>query len=413
VSFLKRFFLVLLILLLPSQLGFHFWPSWSLVSGIRVDYLSPTVYLTDVISVILVMLFRDEVQLIPSKLSLNTKKKLIVLGLFIALNIVFSTIPALSLYRWLRISLYILLASLLLTERKVVRALFVNSIPVTLFWTCVLALFQIAQRGSLNGVLYWLGERRFTVETPGIALSKLMPFVSLRPYATLPHPNVLAGVILVLWLMWVILHKNKTGRFWYITCLVAVVILFTESYSAWLAIGFCGLFFLFAKVKVGMSTYLQKVLLLCVVFVSLLSPILFSFASIDVGSRIGKNTRERIALAIEAGFIGSQSPVLGSGLGTFVTKIPGALEIVPQTFITGVTSLLQPVHNIPLLVFAEMGGLGILLCISLFFSIPFTAPVIAILVISLFDHYWMTLNQPLLVLLFLFVLHPYLTKPKP
>src|SRR3990167_9278499 len=41
--------IVLIVLLSPSQLGFHFWPRWSLVNGIKIDYLSPTIYLTDLI----------------------------------------------------------------------------------------------------------------------------------------------------------------------------------------------------------------------------------------------------------------------------------------------------------------------------------------------------------------------------
>ena len=42
----------LLILLLPTQLGRHFWPSYSFVFGLKVDYLSPTLYLTDIFLVL-------------------------------------------------------------------------------------------------------------------------------------------------------------------------------------------------------------------------------------------------------------------------------------------------------------------------------------------------------------------------
>ena len=37
------------IFLLPTQLAYHFWPNWALVYGIRVDYLAPAVYLTDIL----------------------------------------------------------------------------------------------------------------------------------------------------------------------------------------------------------------------------------------------------------------------------------------------------------------------------------------------------------------------------
>lgn len=41
--------IALLVLLSPSQLGIHFWPEWSLVDGIKIDFLSPTIYFTDLL----------------------------------------------------------------------------------------------------------------------------------------------------------------------------------------------------------------------------------------------------------------------------------------------------------------------------------------------------------------------------
>lgn len=38
-----------LIILLPVQLGRHFWPEWSYVLGLKIDYLSPIIYLTDIL----------------------------------------------------------------------------------------------------------------------------------------------------------------------------------------------------------------------------------------------------------------------------------------------------------------------------------------------------------------------------
>src|SRR4030042_4014068 len=37
----------LLVFLLPIQLGRHFWPTWSYTFGLKIDYFSPTAYLTD------------------------------------------------------------------------------------------------------------------------------------------------------------------------------------------------------------------------------------------------------------------------------------------------------------------------------------------------------------------------------
>ena len=43
--------------LLPSQLGKHYFFSFSYLSGIRVDYLAPTLYMTDIIAIILIGIF--------------------------------------------------------------------------------------------------------------------------------------------------------------------------------------------------------------------------------------------------------------------------------------------------------------------------------------------------------------------
>ena len=46
---LSAIFFYLLILFLPTQLGKHFWPNFSYVYGVRIDYLSPTLYFTDIL----------------------------------------------------------------------------------------------------------------------------------------------------------------------------------------------------------------------------------------------------------------------------------------------------------------------------------------------------------------------------
>ena len=45
--------------------------------------------------------------------------------------------------------------------------------------------------------MYFIGERTFTGQTPGIATVALNGNLLLRPYGTFPHPNVLAGFLLV------------------------------------------------------------------------------------------------------------------------------------------------------------------------------------------------------------------------
>ncbi len=55
----KILFLILLAFL-PVQLGRHFWPKWSYVMGLRIDYLSPTIYLTDILVFLILFLWLVE-----------------------------------------------------------------------------------------------------------------------------------------------------------------------------------------------------------------------------------------------------------------------------------------------------------------------------------------------------------------
>jgi len=54
--FLNRFFFFVFLFLLPTQLGKHWFFSFSYLSGVRSDYLAPTLYLTDVVIIFLAVI---------------------------------------------------------------------------------------------------------------------------------------------------------------------------------------------------------------------------------------------------------------------------------------------------------------------------------------------------------------------
>ena len=81
-----------LILLLPSQLGKHFWFDFSQVLGLRIDYLAPTLYLTDVLVIFLLLLWFWEKRLSVGAYC-NTPLRVAVIFLFI--NCLFAR-PALN-----------------------------------------------------------------------------------------------------------------------------------------------------------------------------------------------------------------------------------------------------------------------------------------------------------------------------
>ena len=46
---LEKWLLFLVVLFLPTQLGKHFWPNFSYIYSLKIDYLSPTLYFWDLL----------------------------------------------------------------------------------------------------------------------------------------------------------------------------------------------------------------------------------------------------------------------------------------------------------------------------------------------------------------------------
>src|SRR5690606_12366962 len=83
---ITKWIVYLLIFLLPAQLGKHFFLPFSYLSGVRIDYLSITIYLTDLLIMILLLITLKRIKV---KLS----KKLLILFVIIGINLLFSLSP--------------------------------------------------------------------------------------------------------------------------------------------------------------------------------------------------------------------------------------------------------------------------------------------------------------------------------
>ncbi len=192
---IKKIVFTLILLFLPTQLGRHFWFDFTYVLGQRVDYLSPTIHLTDVFIAILFLLEIKEIlrffkkNLIPLLLSCSF---IILLSLF---WIYFQSQPfGLLLYKWIKLFEFLFLVFWIKKNVRVKEVLFPLSLGV--LGESLLAWLEFFNQRSLG---FWiLGERTFNTATPGIALANWQGRLMLRPYATFPHPNVLAGYTLII-----------------------------------------------------------------------------------------------------------------------------------------------------------------------------------------------------------------------
>ena len=187
----KLFFL--LILFLPSQIGRHFWPQSFLVSGIRIDYLAPTIYFTDLIilGILVSFLFEQRKKLSLLKKLLSAKYMIpLFLLLFFIINIFSSSFRLIAFYKSLKIIEFIFLGFYIVKSKIKLPSLLIP-LALGVLFSSILGLAQLIKQSSLNGLFYFFGERTFTASTPGISLIDISGRLLLRPYAAFPHPNVL------------------------------------------------------------------------------------------------------------------------------------------------------------------------------------------------------------------------------
>ncbi|HEX8932217.1 MAG TPA: hypothetical protein VF810_03625, partial [Patescibacteria group bacterium] len=184
----------LLILFLPTQLGKHFWPDFAIVAGIRIDYLSPTLYLTDVVVVgLFIVWLINHVHTLKWQ-KLKNFSILVIFWLYLILNIWLSHNLVNGFYHLLKFSEFVFVAyyvaSVLKTSSALAKLALLLSCGV--IFESLLAISQFLRQGSLGGIFYYFGERLFSGITPGIANASINGVLILRPYGTFSHPNVLA-----------------------------------------------------------------------------------------------------------------------------------------------------------------------------------------------------------------------------
>ncbi len=321
--------LFLTLLFLPTQLGRHFWPDFSYIYSLKIDYLSPVIYFWDMLLAGLLLawfLQRPKIH----KLALN----LLLLFLFT---------QALSLFGSDNVG-----AGLVRLEQYLITGFFgvyiaskqLTAYSLQLYMPLLLgvlgeSLIAVVQflKGSTLG-LWILGERTFSIVTPGIAKFDFYGYQFLRPYGTFSHPNVLAGYILLVSVL--VIRKPV------VLLLTSLTIFLTMSRIAILS-GFMLLLFLRKK--------------LLILLVLLPTPILFiRFSSIFNFDNLALVRREE--LIGNAWQIFLQNPVFGVGLNNFI-------PVLSSNLISGPSRFLQPVHNIFLLALSETGLIGLIGLISL------------------------------------------------
>lgn len=395
----------LFLFFIPTQLGLHFWPAFSSVSGIRIDYLSPTFYITDLLLIslfFLKILQRDfkfpEIKLTP---------QIFLVSSFLIIVFFQGKYIYLSLYGLIKLIEYFLFFRYISTTKFLYKKslLSMGILFSSLCFQVGLALLQYMNKGSIGHMFYFFGERFFTAQTPGIAQASINGALILRPYATFPHPNVYAGYILTigsLLLFWYP-FSTKLSLFWYrflIAILLGGLLISFSRTPFFVYIGILGVLL----VKNKQRKYMFFLAFVCVSILIVFPQFFQRLISLFI---IDQSYTTRKAL-FDATLLMIGKHPLGVGILHFLPTLPSFLNI-------GKTFFLQPVHSIYMLIFAEYGVIGggifsffayktlkrLLQVKNFVYQTPFIS-FVCILLLGLIDHYFLTLQQG--QLLFCFIL---------
>ncbi len=260
-----------------------------------------------------------------------------------------------------------------------------------LFWTalCLMAagsfqaiigIWQYFIQHSIG--LKWLGETILSPKMPGVAKIMVGGQKVMRAYGTFPHPNVFAGFLLLsITCGLLLLFREKRVWFQYflsfVVSLQLIALVLTFSRTAWIGMAFL---FIYSFINLFFRVYPRsypreakrsastiKLAFLAVTLVILVSGVIFWPQIASRFKMEGQALEERGLYNNLALSMIKKSPILGVGMGNFVARMGEftPAELQPWQY--------QPVHNIYLLILAELGVIGLILFAFFIFNILKTA----------------------------------------
>lgn len=380
--------LAILIFLIPTNLFAKLLYPGTVVSGITIDYLLPKFFLSDIAALFVILLSWKA----WSKKILHI---LFVLGVFAVAHLFLHrydlALPSIAwmLLKWFEI---VTLAFVLIERRALLNHPWITrAIALTILFQTALSGYQFALQKSFAGFTFF-GEANFS-NASLLVKSELSGVVRILPYGTTPHPNVLAGVVVFMFLL-LMLRAPKSLLTQLCGVCALLLALATQSDSALYALFFGFIIFVFVnsdKWKMKTKTW---IVIATSAAIATLSP--YALASLAPQFPLSSSLTRRAQLNSMGVRAFLAHPVEGVGLNTF-TAVEHAYGEVPAPI-----RFAQPIHHIPLLFLTETGIFGLIFLVLflrivhkyyspiftsfIFFSIPFA-------IIFSLDHYFYSLQQ--------------------
>ncbi|MFZ5376709.1 MAG: O-antigen ligase family protein [Patescibacteria group bacterium] len=393
-----NWFIVAIVFVIPVNLFKKYLLDDSYITGLLVDYLIPKIYLADILVVPLIIASfvtqRYQYWQIISR-HFNWLKWLILIVLIIALRQFFVDKPMAAFYQFYKLIEFSLLSLVIWHNRKIIKLQLVfQSLFLSILFQSAIAIFQFIAQHQLIGFVP-LGEPDYG---NSLLLSKISIFgrYLISPYGTTSHPNVLAGMVVVYFLIAIFLINKKSANIQRIQIgvmmlLTLVVIVLTQSFSAGLSL-FLGLFtFSFHKTfqviakEIPDQTKLmfsKKSLFVVAIFAMVVLPLLVHFFAHKFPKNYSLTRRD--LLNSSALMMIMDQPLFGQGINQFTVQ----LEHFAKS--KEVIRFIQPAHHTLLLFISETGLIGIALVLIVLPRLNHRQ-LLWLLILSpilLFDHYF-------------------------
>jgi len=297
----------------------------------------------------------------------------------------------------------------------------------------ILAIWQFLSQQVIASK--WLGMATQYPDLAGSSVIEVGAYRFLRAYGSLSHPNILGGflaICLVILIINILVTKNKYSKIFYGICLPIIITGFFLSFSksAFLAfiiaLMFLAIFIYSCSVR-DLKLKFSQVLLIIITTFSIL--ILFNqqlvITRLEANSRLEiMSSQQRLDQFKTASQVITQYWLTGTGLGNYT------LVLADQDGYKQPAYYYQPVHNVYVLILAELGVIGFILFILLLIEairkiytyklnqnlrlinifnrfkflgmfdlymnkylwfLGYSSVFIMILIIMAFDHYWWTM----------------------
>jgi O-antigen ligase len=241
-------------------------------------------------------------------------------------------------------------------------------LATSLIWNGAITIAQALHQGSLGLTL--LGEFPFDPQSSGASILESGSLRWVRPYGLLPHPNMLAGTLLVgvlaaaAWILGIRRWQRSAGIGLFIFGLMALLLSFSRAAWGGLVVGllavapFTRTFLRRREMRISLGIAAALALLVGIGFVIAYWPLLAARAGEGQVSIELRSVSDRLVFMDFAVRSISERPILGVGIGNFPWRTSYYLA---DTFydLRG-----DNVHHVLLAAAAELGIVGLALLIA-------------------------------------------------